>query len=76
MVHWILKDYTSTLGKSTGDRIIQLREEMTHYLEKARYPYLETYKQKDTSDLILDGWSTVEDMREMVLAKIMTENQN
>jgi hypothetical protein len=47
---------------------------MIHYLEKARYPYLEAYKQKTTSDLILDGWLPLEELRNQVVAKITEGN--
>jgi hypothetical protein len=48
---------------------------MAHYLEKARYSYVEAYKQKDTSDLILDGWRALEELRDLVLAKITADKQ-
>ena len=42
---------------------------MVHYLEKARYPYLDTGRRKHTSDLVLDGWSPLEVLRDKVLEK-------
>jgi uridine kinase len=70
MARRILRDHTSVSAVSPETRLKQLRAEMIHYLEKARYPYLEAYKQKDVSDLILDGWRTLEELRDQVLAKI------
>ena len=76
MARRILRDHTSESSISPETRLRQLRAELTHYLEKARYPYLEAYKQKNRSDLVLDGWSGLEDMRDQVLAKIMTDHQS
>lgn len=75
MARRILRDHTAVSRIAAEGRLKQLRVEMTHYLEKARYPYLEAFKQKDTSDLVLDGWSALEVMRDQVLAKVMADNQ-
>jgi uridine kinase len=76
MARRILRDYAISSGESAEKILIQLRGEMSHYLEKARYPFLEACKLKDTSDLVLDGWSTLEDMRDKVLERIMAGNQD
>lgn len=76
MARRILRDHTSAPDVFPKARLKQLRAEMTHYLEKARYPYLEAYKQKNTSDLVLDGWSPLENLRDQVLAKIMSDKQH
>jgi hypothetical protein len=55
-------NYTSASGSSAEERLDRLREEMAHYLAKSRYPYVDTCKHKDTSDLILDGCSPLEVM--------------
>ena len=52
------------------ERSEKLKEEMGYYLEKARYPYLDAIKHKDTSDLILDGWTTLDNLRDKILEHI------
>jgi uridine kinase len=76
MARRILRDYTAVSGTAAAGRLKQLHVEMTHYLEKARYPYLEAFKQKETSDLVLDGWSALEAMRDQVFVKVMADNQS
>ena len=76
MARRILRDHTSASTIAPETRLKQLRSEMIHYLEKARYPYLEAYKQKETSDLILDGWRALEELRVQVLAKITMDRQS
>jgi uridine kinase len=75
MARRILRDHTSASEASAEEKLKRLRQEMIHYLEKARYPYLEAYKQKSISDLVLDGWSALEHMRDRVLAKVMAGSQ-
>jgi uridine kinase len=70
MARRILRDRTSSSTIAPEIRLKRLRAEMIHYLEKARYPYLEAYKQKATSDLILDGWRPLDELRDQVLIKI------
>ena len=43
---------------------------MVHYLEKARCPYLDAARHKDTSDLVLDGWNPLEVLPDKVLEAI------
>jgi len=76
MARRILRDHTSASTIAPETRLKQLQSEMIHYLEKARYPYLEAYKQKETSDLILDGWRPLEELRDQVLAKITVDKQD
>ncbi len=44
---------------------------MVDYLEKARFPYLDAGRRKDTSDLVLDGWSPPEVLRDKVLEAVV-----
>ncbi len=70
MARRILRDYTTESEIAVEERSEKLKEEMGHYLEKARYPYLDAIKHKDTSDLILDGWTTLENLRDKILEHI------
>jgi hypothetical protein len=47
-----------------------LQKDLTHYLQKARYPYLDTYKDKPLSDLVLDRCRALEELKNLVLAEI------
>ena len=42
--------------------------------EKARYPYLDACKHKETADLVLDGWRPLAELRNQVLAKITADD--
>jgi hypothetical protein len=65
----ILRDYPGTSGPGKG----QLRKDLAYYLEKARYPFLDMDKRKETSDLVLDGWRSLEDIRDQILERIRLE---
>ena len=75
MARRILRDHISESEVSAERRLKQLRIEMADYLERARYPYLDTYKQKNTSDLVLDGWRPLEELRDQVLNRIRIDHQ-
>ncbi len=60
----ILRDYSD----ENQEALENLRSELTHYLAKARHPYLDTCKDKEVSDLILDGCRSLDDLNSEVLA--------
>ena len=70
MARRILRDYSGDSQKSSEEALEHLRGELTHYLAKARHPYLETCKDKEVRDLILDGWHSLDDLKTKVLARI------
>ncbi len=72
MVRRILRDYFGTSRKSPKAALDHLQSEMTHYLAKARHPYLDTYKDKYTSDLILDGCRSLDDLKREVRDRIVS----
>ena len=74
MARRILRDYTSDSVLSADERLKHLREEMRHYVARARYPYLDTYKHKETSDLIVNGCDSREEWRGQVLARIRSSS--
>ena len=74
MARRILRDYTSDSVLSADERLKHLREEMRHYVARARYPYLDTYKHKETSDLIVNGCDSLEEWRGQVLARIRSSS--
>ena len=72
MTRRILRDHTAASDEPAEQRLARLRTELGDYLEKARYPYLNAYKQRDMSDLVLDGWLPLEALKRQVLEKIKT----
>ncbi len=72
MARRILRDYSGTSRKSPEAALDHLRSELTHYLAKARHPYLETYKDKRTSDLILDGCRSLDDLKSEVRNRVVS----
>ncbi len=70
MARRILRDCTLESGAPAEVRLKKLRDEIVHYLEKSRHVYLESCKHKDTSDLVLDGCRSLEEMRDIVVAHI------
>ena len=69
----ILRDYSGDMLESSEKVLDHLRNELDHYLAKARHAYLETYKDKDFSDLVLDGWRSLDDLKADVLTRINSE---
>ena len=66
----ILRDHTTVADSDAAEQLRVLRKEMIHYLAKARYPYLEAYKQKATCDLVLDGWQELAVLGEQIVSYI------
>ena len=73
MARRILRDYSGDAQKSSEVALEQLQRELTHYLAKARHPYLESYKDKDSSDLVLDGWRSLDDLKTEVLRWLISD---
>lgn len=69
MARRILRDVPQA-NESPEEALARLRRELAHYLAKGRYPYLTTYRDKEASDLVLDGCSALEDLRDEVLRRI------
>jgi uridine kinase len=67
MARRILRDYPSRSGASPNDDLRPLQEDLAQYLARARYPYLEAYNRRITSELVLDGWQPIEQLRDKVL---------
>jgi len=72
MARRILRDHTMGSDSSAAERLSVLRDEMAHYIEKARYPYLDAYRHRTTSDLVLNGWDSPEHWKAHILDRIRT----
>jgi uridine kinase len=75
MARRIIRDYGAVAGESAAAVLDQLRTELAHYLEKARYPYLDTDRHKPGSDLILNGCDSLQELRNQVLERIGAEKK-
>jgi uridine kinase len=73
MARRILRDYPSESGASPAEELSRLRTELAYYLEKARYPYLDMDRQKPTSDLVLNGWRGLEELKDQILERLRVE---
>ena len=72
MARRILRDYTINGDESSEETLHRLHSDMSNYLTRARYPYLDSYK--DQSDLILDGWRSLDDLKNDVIAVLKSRN--
>ena len=70
MARRILRDNDVDSHESPAEAMKRLKDDLNHYLAKARYPYLETLKDRDQSDLVLDGWSKLEVLKKEVVARL------
>ena len=73
MARRILRDHGVAPGETAADVLNQLRGELSHYLEKGRYPYLDTDRHKSGSDLILNGCCSLQELRNQVLERMRAE---
>ena len=70
MARRILRDYSGDSRKPSEEALKHLLDELAHYLTKARYPFLDAFKARDASDLILNGWRSLDDLKAEVLARM------
>src|SRR5688572_19301327 len=75
MARRIVRDYRAADGESAIDAVERMRGEMKHYLEKARYPYLDTERHKATTDLVVDGCRRLEELRDEILLRISSKRR-
>ena len=73
MARRIIRDYGVIPGETAASVLDRLKAELTHYLEKARYPYLDADRHKAGSDLILDGWFSLQELRDLILERVSAE---
>ncbi|MXY99742.1 hypothetical protein F4Y93_03510 [Candidatus Poribacteria bacterium] len=70
MARRILRDYTINTNEPPEEILNRLRADMSNYLARARYSYLNAYKHKDHSDLILDGKRSLDDLKNDVITAL------
>ena len=73
MARRILRDFDGKTAETSKDALERLRSDLAHYLAKARHPHMDTYRDKDASDLILDGWRGLHDLKGEVLDQMASE---
>jgi uridine kinase len=70
MARRILRDSIPESGLTAAETLSRLRKDLEHYVAKSRLPYLDTYRHKGTSDLILNGYGSLEEWRDLVLERV------
>jgi uridine kinase len=70
MARRILRDRTPDSASSAETVLKDLRNELVHYIAKARPPYLNSYRHRATCDLVLDGLATPEEWGNQVLKRL------
>ena len=70
MARRILRDYLGERETTASERMISLKKDLVHYLNKARIQYLGHFRHKEHSDLILDGCKSLEELRDNILDKL------
>jgi thymidylate kinase len=73
MARRIIRDHSVVAQETAAAVLDRLRAELAHYLEKARYPYLNTDRHKSGSDLVLDGCRSLQELRNNILERIRAE---
>lgn len=74
MARRILRDYTINCDESSEETLNRLHNDMSNYLAGGHYPYLNTYKDKDHSDLVLDGRRSLDDLKNDVITMLKSRN--
>jgi cytidylate kinase len=69
----IIRDLGRAPQLSPQDELRQLKEELRHYLLKARPVYLDE-RHPITADLVLDGMMSLEKLRDQILERIRNES--
>ena len=49
-------------------QILAQHDDMSSYLARARFSYLDTYRDRAKSDLVLDGWRSLDDITGEIVA--------
>jgi uridine kinase len=70
MARRIIRDQRVLDGESATAVVDRLREQMAYYLERGRFPYLDTDRHKAGSDLILNGCFSMQELANQVLEHI------
>lgn len=76
MARRIIRDFIDISEEAPGSRLRKLRDDLSYYVDKARYPYLDTYRHKASSDLILDGWQSLDKLTKQVIERIGLEQSS
>ena len=71
MARRILRDYTIDSESPAEMKLKLLRNEMAHYIEKARHPYMDGYRLRATCDLILNGCESPEHWSTQILDRVL-----
>jgi len=70
MARRILRDFLRKDEVPAKEVLNSLKKDLVHYLNKARIPYLNHFRHKEHSDLILDGSKSLDELRDNILEKL------
>ncbi len=73
MARRVLRDYCTGSELPATETLEALKADLTHYLAQSRHPYLRHYRHRETSDLVLDGWASLDQLRHQILDRIKLE---
>jgi uridine kinase len=73
MARRIIRDHKALDGETAADVVNRLRDEMSHYLERARFPYLNADRLKVSSDLILNGCCSLRELTNQILGHVRAQ---
>ncbi len=71
MARRILRNYLGENESPADEIMVSLKKDLVHYLNKARIPYLNHFRHKEPSDLILDGTKSLEELRDNILGRLI-----
>jgi len=69
MARRILRDFVPQANGPAQEQLDRLKEDLSHYLIKSRHVYLDD-RHMTTCDLVLDGWKSLEELRDSILEAI------
>ncbi len=70
MARRLIRDFIDNDSETADHRLGLLRKDLNDYLCQARYVYLDSFKQRDTCDLIVEGWREPEEVCAEILKAI------
>lgn len=76
MARRIARDYLEDRTSPAEDRLNRLEDDLSSYMNKARHVYLGANKHKTTSDIVLDGWQSLESLLDEILPIINTAHES
>ncbi len=74
MARRILRDFLRKEEVPAQEVLNSMKKDLVHYLNKARIPYLNHFRHKEPSDLILDGVKALNELRDCIIDRLKQDN--